>query len=508
MQEPSSVIPSTQKNTGRRGRKPKNQPPTGDTQALQQSTELTSAEVPPSTKKRATAAKPATDTLDLRSITDPGKVQSLLEPRYKTCYPPDRCFQRERLYWEITDPNNNNEINRINNYLFSLAPYNEEMREAILYYGSIGGYSKINRQLYSKTGERYKGVNDLLISSKEKELIKTHIANLDEAFRTAAPRYDDTIVVFRGTHGPYRHLNNIGDMEEIPPYISTSRDANLAFNFSDVLAKGFVDDACCIYIFLISPGIPYIDFLANRLGIQWEMEILLPRNLVLKYEGDVLLDTTKIDFLSSLEKSNLIKIKKAELDEKVINGEITQAEAGEQYLNYSGSLHTGVEFTDTECKSEFAAQIQKLQQEANNLAIINQFDLSRLSEPVKRTLGTKLMNKFQGIKDFFAPSAKRRDPVNTLTPEGKYKIKVVSVHAKPDNIYDIRSTTVPERQPIPIDEEQITKAQTEEARLAAGEQAERAQTLNTGGKIKKRKTRKSRKTRRNNKRYTRKNKNN
>jgi hypothetical protein len=391
------------------------------------------------------------------------------------------------------------------------------MREAILYYGSIGGYSKINRQLYSKTGERYKGVNDLLISRKEKDLIKTHIENLDEAFRTAAPRYDDTIVVFRGTHGPYRHLNNIGDMEEIPPYISTSRDANLAFNFSDVLAKGFVDDACCIYIFLISPGIPYIDFLANRLGIQWEMEILLPRNLVLKYEGDVLLDTTKIDFMTSLEKTNLIKINKAELDEKVINGEITQAEANEQYLNYNGSLHTGVEFTDTECKSEFAAQIQKLQQEANNLAIINQFDLSRLSEPVKRTLGTRLMNKFQGIKDFFAPSALSRDPVNTLTPEGKYKIKVVSVHAKPDNIYGIRSTTVPEGKPIQIDEEQITKAQTEEARLAAeeqaeearlaaGEQAERMQTINTGGKRKTRKSRKTRKTRKNNKRYTRRNK--
>ena len=101
---------------------------------------------------------------------------------------------------------------------------------------------------------------------------------------------------------------------------------------------------------------------------------------------------------------------------------------------------------------------------------------------------------------------KRRDPVNTLTPEGKYKIKVLSVHAKPVNDYGIRSTTVPEGQPIPIDEEQITKAQTEEARLATGlaeEQAKRIQTINTGGK---KKTRKSRKTRKNNKRYTRRNK--
>jgi hypothetical protein len=245
------------------------------------------------TEPSATAAPPARDTLDLRTITDPREVRSLVEQGYKTCYPPDRCFERKRLYWEITDRNNDNVINRINNYLFSLAPYDKDMREAIKYYATIGGYSKMNRQLYSKTGERYKGVNDLLISRKEKDLIKTHIENLDEAFRTAAPRYDDTIVVFRGTHGPYRHLNNIGDMEEIPPYISTSRDANLAFNFSDVLQKGFVDDACCIYIFLISPGIPYIDFLSARLGIyQYEMEILLPRNLVLKYEGDVLLDTT------------------------------------------------------------------------------------------------------------------------------------------------------------------------------------------------------------------------
>lgn len=488
MEDPSPNLAIPPPQPKKRGRKPKNQV----TVASQQAEELTSAEVPPqnlpvppSMKKRAIAAPPATTEtsstpaeparedrlLDLRTITDPGKVQSLAEQGYKTCYPPERCFERKRLYWEITDHNNDNEINRINNYLFSLAPYNDKMREAILYYGSIGGYSKINRQLYSKTGERYKGVNDLLISRKEKDLIKTHIANLDEAFRTAAPRYNDTIVVFRGTHGPYRHLNNIGDMEEIPPYISTSRDANLAFNFSDVLAKGFVDDACCIYIFLISPGIPYIDFLANRLGIQWEMEILLPRNLVLKYEGDVLLDTTKIDFMTSLEKTNLIKIKKAELDEKVKNGEITQEISNAQYLDYSGSLHTGVEFTDTECKSEFAAQIQKLQQEANNLAIINQFDLSRLSEPVKRTLGTKLMNKFQGIKDFFAPSAKSRDPVNTLTSEGKYKIKVVSVHAKPDNIYGIRPSTDP---------------------------AINSSTV--GGK------RKTRKIRKNNKRYTRRNK--
>jgi len=84
-----------------------------------------------------------------------------------------------------------------------------------------------------------------------------------------------------------------------------------------------------------------------------------------------------------------------------MNGEITQEISNAQYLDYNSSLHTGVEFTDTECKSEFAAQIQKLEAEANNLAIINQFDLSRLSEPLKQTLGTRLMNKFQGIKDFF-----------------------------------------------------------------------------------------------------------
>jgi hypothetical protein len=488
MEEPPPNLAVPPPQPKKRGRKPKNPA----TAASQQPIDLTSTEappqnlpIPPSMKKRAIAAPPATtepsataappataDThLDLRTITDSREVQSLVEQGYKTCYPPDRCFERKRLYWEITDRNNDNVINRINNYLFSLAPYNEEMREAILYYGSGSGFNKMNRQIYSKTGERYPGGNDLLISRKEKDLIKSHIANLDEAFRTAAPRYNDTIVVFRGTHRPYRHLNNIGDMEEIPPYISTSRDANLAFNFSDVLQKGFVDDACCIYIFLISPGIPYIDFLSARLGIyQYEMEILLPRNLVLKYEGDVLLDTTKINFMSSPETSKLLKMKKAELDEKVMNGEITQEISNAQYLDYNSSLRTGVEFTDTECKSEFAAQIQKLAEEANNLAIINEFDLSRLSEPVKRTLGTKLMNKFQGIKDFFAPSAKRRDPVNTLTPEGKYKIKVVSVHAKPDNIYGIRPSTDPA-----------------------------INSSNIGGK------RKTRKTRKNNKRYTRRN---
>jgi hypothetical protein len=40
MEESSSVIPSTQKNTGRRGRRPKNQKPESNAQSLQQTTEL------------------------------------------------------------------------------------------------------------------------------------------------------------------------------------------------------------------------------------------------------------------------------------------------------------------------------------------------------------------------------------------------------------------------------------------------------------------------------------
>ena len=371
--------------------------------------------------------------------TNPQLIQNTLERKYKTCYPPEKCITNANMFSDILK--NNKEIDRINNCLFSLGVYTDAMRESITYYGSGGGFAMLHKYIYSKTGDRYPGSYNLPLSSSERIEAKNHIANIDDAFRTSAPRYDDTIVTFRGSKKPYRHLNNVGDMEEIPAYISTSRDFDVALKFSEINEKGFVDDACCLYMYLISPGIPYIDFLSNRLGIQYELEVLLPRNLVLKYEGDVLLDTSKINFKTRTEQSEMDILKLEELQQRVLNGEITESEALKQYSEFSENKPS-LQFTEAECVTEIAGQIKQLEKEANTLAIMNQLDLSRLTGPVKRTLATKLMNKFQGIRDLLMPR-RGRDPVNTLTSEGKYKIKVLSVHAKQDNIYNIQPSTDP-----------------------------------------------------------------
>lgn len=372
--------------------------------------------------------------LNVNSITDPQQVQNIIENKYKTCYPPEKCFGVQNMFSEIID---NREMYSIIEHLFSLGTYTEDMKKSILYYGSVQGYGDIQRYIYSKTGERYPGINHFSLSSAERIRVKNHIVNIDNAFRTSAPRYNDTIVTFRGTKRPFKYLNNIGDMQETPTYTSTSRSFDIAMKFSEITEKGFIDDACCLYIYLISPGIPYIDFLANRLGIQYEIEILLPRNLVFKYEGDVLLDTTKINFNTRNEEHDLQMSKFNELNQKVLNGEITEKEGLKQYQEFVDN-NKGLHFKDTECISDLGEQIRQLQKEADNLAIINQLDLSRLAEPVKRTLSSRLMHKFQGIRDLLMPRIEHRDPVNMLTTEGKYKIKVLSVHAKQDNIYNIQ----------------------------------------------------------------------
>jgi len=59
----------------------------------------------------------------------------------------------------------------------------------------------------------------------------------------------------------------------------------------------------------------------------------------------------------------------------------------------------------------------------------------------------KPSQKFQGVRDLFKRKPKPKpkpkpmeEPLKLLTPEGKYRIKVLSVHANPDNIYNIQPT--------------------------------------------------------------------
>ena len=324
--------------------------------------------------------------LTLPVIEKPDKINlsERLENTIENKFPIERRF--DNVYKSFTE---HEELKPLYDILFSLGNYTQPMINAIKYYGSAIGYKKINTELMNQAGETYinpnKDKNSALPSVIQLDPLSS-ITQLDDAFKNAAPRVSKQIVTFRGTYTPYEKLINVGDTQISPTYISTSRHISTAMQFSNIqFQQRLIPDACCLYIFIIPPGMPYIDFLSLHNAGVWsgELEVLLPRNLILKYEGDVLIDPSKFGYLGW-----------------------SQSEV----LSY---------------KCEVASSIKELQKEVGNLAILNEMDLSKLEEPIKNTLSSTLM-----LND-------EKHSVNTLSPENMYKIKVLSVHAQPDNIYGI-----------------------------------------------------------------------
>jgi hypothetical protein len=355
-------------------------------------------------------------------------TQENLETEFDKSFPLERRLQNKSLYTDMLD---NKGIQSIYNMLFSLGNYNEDMKSAIKYYCGFSGYEKMNSLLAKENG------NDIEYnpSDEEHSYVLKMIDKLDNAFKLGAPRASNPIVVFRGATKPYEHLNNPGDRQKIPTYISTTRDITVALEFSNVLDRYLDDkDSCCLYIIIIPSGMPYIDIIASRAGLtQPEMELLLPCDLTLVYQGDVLIDTKKVDFITNRqasiansERNNGYNV--MEKYEQLKKGEISK----EQFAAFANQdtatrVSPGMTFKDSYV-CDVANSIRELQKEALNLAVINQLYLDKLPNEIKETLASSLFKTVNNMSS------------SPESAKGMYKIKVLSVHsAQVINIHGIKN---------------------------------------------------------------------
>ena len=141
---------------------------------------------------------------------------------------------------------------------------------AYLRYGLTYFYSSIFKQTYKVYGDTKDSAIEAIIDK---------ISDLDRAFLEAAPRHEDsTKIYYRGMKQPFENLKNVGDAITVPNFMSITTNFKVALGFSGI---GKVGQAkCCVYKFLISNGIPYINMI-NTTKYKHEQETLLPRNLKL-----------------------------------------------------------------------------------------------------------------------------------------------------------------------------------------------------------------------------------
>ena len=351
-------------------------------------------------------------------------TQSDLETAFNESFSLERRLQNKPLYTDMLD---NKEIQSIYKMLFSLGNYTEEMKDAIKYYCGFSGYEKMNSLLAKENELAKENGNNIEYnpSNEEHSYVLKMIHKLDDAFKLGAPRASNPIVVFRGATKPYENLDNPGDRQKIPTYISTTRDITVALDFSNVLDKRLEDkDSCCLYIIIIPSGMPYIDIIASRAGLtQPEMELLLPCNLTLVYQGDVFIDTKKVDFITNRqasitnsERNNGYNV--MEKYEQLKKGEISK----EQFAAFADQdtatrVRPGITFKNSYV-CDVANSIRELQKEALNLAVINKLYLNRLPNEIKETLASSLFKSVNNMSS------------RPKSAKGMYKIKVLSVHSE------------------------------------------------------------------------------
>jgi ADP-ribosyltransferase exoenzyme len=148
-------------------------------------------------------------------------------------------------------------------------------------------------QYYS--GNHYKFINDFLLMDFENEFKKKYkyydepfcqdkIQRIDDCFLSdsvAQTNHDsDDFMLYRGvkTRVPLQ----VGHSFLLKNYTSTTTNLGVARRFT---SDSKTPNACCLYRLRLSRGIPYIDMRPFS-KIKTEDEILLPRNLVMTYQGD------------------------------------------------------------------------------------------------------------------------------------------------------------------------------------------------------------------------------
>lgn len=101
------------------------------------------------------------------------------------------------------------------------------------------------------------------------------ITAMDYLFNhTLCPKFASQTVLYRGTDQIYDESPTFND----PAFVSTTKTLETLFTIPDE----FIDKSkkCCIHVFLIDQGVPYIDLEKKNSKWSYQREVLLPRGLV------------------------------------------------------------------------------------------------------------------------------------------------------------------------------------------------------------------------------------
>ena len=101
------------------------------------------------------------------------------------------------------------------------------------------------------------------------------ISAMDYLFNhSQCPKFANQTVLYRGTDQIYDDSPTFND----PAFVSTTKTVETLFTIPDK----FIDKEikCCIHVFLIDQGVPYIDLEKENSRWSYQKEVLLPRGLV------------------------------------------------------------------------------------------------------------------------------------------------------------------------------------------------------------------------------------
>lgn len=103
------------------------------------------------------------------------------------------------------------------------------------------------------------------------------ISSIDYLFQhPQCPKFAKQTILYRGTDKLYDTSEEFND----PAFVSTTKTLETLFTIPDK----FIDKEkkCCIHVFLVDQGVPYIDLEKERCEWSYQKEVLLPRGLLFK----------------------------------------------------------------------------------------------------------------------------------------------------------------------------------------------------------------------------------
>ena len=173
-------------------------------------------------------------------------------------------------------------------------------------------------QYYS--GNHYKFINDFLLMDFEDEFkpkykyydepfCQEKIQKIDDCFDSVAHiNQDDEMFLYRGVKT--RVNLQVGESFLLKNYTSTSTNLGVARQFT---SNSKNVNACCLYRLRLSRGIPYIDMRPFS-KVKAEEELLLPRNLIMTYQGDSTIRDDKTNRNVTVNDFVLTRLNEASMD--------------------------------------------------------------------------------------------------------------------------------------------------------------------------------------------------